>query len=186
MSNPRDFHADLEHSTDYSDILDSLYKELASSVVEIETITDLEEQKKWIDKKIRTMTWYFTLDEKIRYHDYGDILIEVRSNFERKIRGWTIDPKKESTYIVYYFVPTDKVIIINYEQLHKATLNNLRDNWIWRFPYQDAKTSYWNGRYYTTRNMAIPIYVLRELWVHMIIKTNVSWKTENGQTKCTT
>lgn len=174
MTTPRDFYNDLDHSNDYSAILDNLYKELASWVIEVRTITDKAKQLKWIDKEVDCWHWYFTIDEKIRYQDYWDVLLEINSNYERKTLGWTVDDKKVSTYVVFYFVPTDRVVIINYKQLRKVTIEGLKDNWTQRFPYKFAKTSYGNWKYYRTRNIAVPVYVLQELWVHMIFKTNVS------------
>lgn len=59
------------------------------------------------------------IDEKIRYRDYGDILLEYWSNREREIRGWVCKPLL-CDYICYAVAPTGRAYLLPVPQLQMA------------------------------------------------------------------
>ena len=85
-----DFHTDLEYSLDKSDDndIDAVYRKAFPNLTNIEVVTDLEQQKKGIDKLlIFDSGKVILIDEKRRRRDYGDILLEEYSDFDRKKRA---------------------------------------------------------------------------------------------------
>ena len=59
------------------------------------------------------------IDEKIRVKAYGDILLEVWSDYDRKKPGW-IKKDLECDYIAYAFKQTMLCYILPFQQLRKA------------------------------------------------------------------
>lgn len=77
-------------------------------LVRVQPITDLNPQRKGYDRACRFKngnTVFF--DEKHRPKDYGDILIEIWSDMERRIHGWL---DSSADYIAEFFEPTRRVV----------------------------------------------------------------------------
>lgn len=93
------------------------------------------------------------IDEKVRYADYGDVLIEYWSDKERKIPGWGVR-ELDCDYIAYAVLPTKTCFMLPFDHLQAAVYNNA-DEWIKQ--YGGIQTANQN---YTTISMAVPLKVL--------------------------
>jgi len=153
-----EFKKDLEWSLDVGtcETLNSLYKKMFLDLVEIVTVKDLQLQKRGIDKMIILENGkQLLIDEKIRCTDYGDILIEEYSDFDRKKVGW-IGRDKCTDYIVYYIVPSQKVYLLPFILLQQAWIKNYK-TWLEKYHRKMAD----NGTYKTS-NIPVPVKILLE------------------------
>ena len=66
----------------------------------------------------------FTIDEKARFKDYGDILLEIWSNEQYKTHGWATKDLM-CDYIAYGIIPSQRCYLLPVNQLQNA----LRRNW---------------------------------------------------------
>lgn len=154
----QDFKTDLDYSweKEADSLANQAYRRFFPHLSTIEPVTDLETQKKGIDK-ILTFTSgnQVFIDEKKRRTDYGDILIEEYSNYKKKKFGW-ISREKHTDYISYIIEPSKKVYIIPFLLLQKAWLKNYQ---AWVLEYGRI-FSYNVG--YKTSNIPVPEKVLFE------------------------
>lgn len=104
-----------------------------------------------------------TVDEKIRRKYYGDILLELWSNLERRTPGWTIDPTKVCDYIAYAIPNKGICFFLPYPILREA----FRLHWkAWSEAYAQGRgkgkpfLDSPNPRY-KTRNVAVTWPVLK-------------------------
>jgi len=151
------FQADLQYSIDNRDNenLDAFYKKAFPLAEKIEFVDDLSMQKKGIDKIIHFKDGkQITVDEKKRRKDYGDILIELQSNVEKKTLGWLY--YSQCDYIVYAVMPTGTIYLLPVLLLRMAWVKN-KNKWLSEYPKKYAD----NGFYYT-ENIPIPANVLLE------------------------
>ena len=114
-----EFNKDLEYSLEQQDnkMFDSLYKKAFPHLVEIEVVEDIELQKKGIDKILHLEGGKTLLiDEKKRRKDYGDILLEEYSNYDKKVVGW-LGKHKHTDYIVYAIMPSNKAYLLPFTLL---------------------------------------------------------------------
>ena len=98
-----EFHTDLEYSLNNreNEMFDEFYFRAFPSLARIELVEDLHLQKRGVDKILHLKnTKQILIDEKKRRKDYGDILLEEYSNWERKVVGW-LGQDKHTDYIVY-------------------------------------------------------------------------------------
>ena len=116
----------------------------------------------------------FSIDEKKRRIDYGDLLLEEWSvcdfDFENKsvIRGkkvgWAIDPDKRCDFVAYAVQSSGKCFLLPFEltrQTCKVNFPKWKQNGNW-YPKPAAN----NG--YTTVNVAVPFQEFRiRLWEQM-------------------
>ena len=87
------FKADLQYSLEEreNEMFDNFYYRIFPNIAEIKFCEDMETQRKGIDKIIIFKNGNsFTIDEKKRRVDYGDILLELWSVYEKRKRGWLI------------------------------------------------------------------------------------------------
>jgi len=148
-----DFNLDLEWSlnTGTDKTLNDLYHRAFPHLREIIAVKDLKLQIAGIDKILLMDCGKKVLvDEKIRRSDYGDILLEEYSDFDRKKVGW-IGRTKFTDYIVYYVVPTKKVYLLPFLILQKAWLANYQD-WLKLFGRKFAQ-----NKNYKTSNIPVPV-----------------------------
>ena len=61
----------------------------------------------------------FTIDEKIRYKDYRDILLEEYSDVDRNVAGWVVKPLL-CDYILFAILPAGKAYLLPTRQLQQA------------------------------------------------------------------
>ena len=152
-----DFGLDLEYSLEEreNELFDSFYYRVFPGLNNIHLVKDMETQKKGIDKILYFKSGYVvTVDEKKRRKDYGDILLELWSVWERKKRGWLYTCKCD--YIVYAIMPSKKVYLLPTLLLKKAWIENQAE---WITTYEEI-TAY--NREYVTKSIAIPIGILLE------------------------
>lgn len=99
---------------------------------------------------------HVTVDEKIRDKDYGDILLEVWSDKDKKTPGWAIKPLA-CDFIAYAISPAKKCYLLPTLMLQKTFQDNKGE---WHklakkgtdgFAYKEAINTSW-----VTFNMAVP------------------------------
>lgn len=79
-----DFQHDLEFSLE-DELFNQMYYKKFPHLEQIEIVSDIEQQKKGIDKILHLEGGKtIFIDEKKRRKDYGDILIEEYSDFDNK------------------------------------------------------------------------------------------------------
>lgn len=138
------FKDDLNYSYD-DDILNNFY--FSRGVKYIQTIKDLEIQKKGIDK----ILYYgrdkrITVDEKKRRTTYDDLLVEIMKNVELNKKGWLY--YTQSDFIIYWIEPLKKIYILNFNKLQKIIFDN---DWVNTKP--KLKTHI--NKIYTTDNISL-------------------------------
>lgn len=105
----------------------------------------------------------FTVDEKKREKDYGDLLIEewsvgrrIGERFIGEKVGWSLDATKRCDFIAYAIPPAGKCYMLPFELLRQACSANLE---VWKQLVTNGRPAYPkdarnNG--YVTRNCAVP------------------------------
>ncbi|MCP3848952.1 MAG: hypothetical protein GY694_01750 [Gammaproteobacteria bacterium] len=94
------------------------------------------------------------IDEKIRYADYGDILLEYISSDKANTPGWVCKPLR-ADYIAYLIAPSGVCHLLPVIQLQNAW-KKYGKGWIKKYQKIVAKN---NG--YNTISVGVPI---NELW----------------------
>lgn len=160
------FHDELNWSNDQSD--EPIWAEFYNRIWpgELLLCTRIDGASRWqqwgIDREIKlTNGKQYTVDEKKRRKDYGDIALEIWSQWydnksARNVIGWTGDAEKRCDFIAYAVVPARRCYLLPTELLRLAFRANLRD-WI-RSPRCRMVDSQNNG--YLTRNIGVPWDVL--------------------------
>lgn len=154
MSN--NFQTDLSYSLEENDNarFDRLYHEAFPHLLKIEIVEDIEMQKQGIDKILHFEGGKrLFIDEKKRRKDYGDILLEEYSDFDRRKIGW-LGRKKHTDYIVYAIIPRNKVYFFPFTLLQMTWIENYH---FWLKAY-GRKFSKNEG--YRTSNIPVPEEVL--------------------------
>ncbi|GAI98966.1 hypothetical protein ES703_75949 [subsurface metagenome] len=168
-----EFNKDLLYSLEpeESKYLDSVYKQIFPELTDIEFIETRGGQRKGIDKRL-----YFengaiiTFEEKKRRVDYGDILLEIWSVWEKRILGWLYT--SHADYISYFIPSTQKLYILPLLLIRKAWTQN-QEQWTDQYRELQAK-----NKGYTTISRAIPINVLlsamqREMDIKLPIRSQI-------------
>lgn len=149
------FHSDLQYSIDARDDeqLDTFYREAFPLAERIEFCAELALQKRGIDKIVHFKGGNsVTVDEKKRRRDYGDILLELRSNKERGTPGWLF--YAQCDYIVYAVLAAGKVYLLP-TLLLKMAWRQHGAAWVNQY-----EKKYADNGLYRTENIAIPTGVL--------------------------
>ena len=118
-------HSFTESNNKVSAIDDQFYHEIysiafsgVSGVSKI--IKGIPAQKAGIDRVVTLNTGAsYTIDEKTRYCDYGDILLERWSNKDKKVAGW-VQKDLLADFILYCVHPSGKAVLLPVPQLRKA------------------------------------------------------------------
>lgn len=150
------FENDLRYSMSENDNdkFNDLYKRAFPHLAEIEIVSDLGLQKKGVDKIIHFESGKkILIDEKKRRKDYGDILLEEYSDFDKKKVGW-LGRDKYTDYIVYAIVPSGVAYFFPFNLLQMSWIENCRE-WADKYGRKFAQN---NG--YRTSNIPIPKHVL--------------------------
>ncbi len=95
----------------------------------------------------------YSIDEKVRVHDWPDILLERWSDEERRSPGWVQKPLA-CDFIAYAFIPTRRCYLLPVVPLQRAWRLNGRD-WIERYGERHARN---HG--YRSSNVPVPIDAL--------------------------
>lgn len=116
-----------------------------------------------------------TVDEKVRYQSYGDILLERWSSRERKTPGW-IQKDLACDFIAYAFVPDERCYLFPFHTLRVAWQKNGRD-WIDQAQRNAPgfKVVLADNDSYTTESIAVPI---PELMSALHLAQIVDWGRE--------
>ena len=98
-----------------------------------------------------------TIDEKVRYKSYGDIILERWSSRERKTPGWA-QKDLACDYIAYAFVPDSRCYLLPFISLRAAWLEHGRE-WIAWAKKKEGGYSIVLAQNdgYTTESIAVPI-----------------------------
>jgi len=155
------FHDSNEKSLDAKmfPFWEKVYFELFGNDIEIsKTIEDLEMQKKGIDRIITLKNGKkYLIDEKVRFTDYDDILLEYLSAKETGSKGW-IEKDLTIDYILYAFNNKQVCYVLDYITL-KRVWKYYGEQWKKKYKIVEAKNHFHSG-IYTTVSVVIPTSVL--------------------------
>lgn len=130
MSAVHDFKDSLARSQSYSNAswwIDTYRKAFPTLCSCVEVRNDGWAQRAGIDRVLTLGCGKVVkVDEKVRETDYGDILLEYWSNFERRVHGWVNKPL-DCDFIAYAIVPTETCYLLPTLLLQKAWRENGRD-----------------------------------------------------------
>lgn len=172
------FQTQLEYSAELSDESSwiSFYKRLWPDMIAAIRIDKNSQFQKWgIDREVLLQNGKrFSIDEKKRKMDYGDLLLEEWSvcdfDYENKkvVRGkkpgWALDPEKRCDFVAYAIQSSGKCFLLPFELTRQTCIHNFQKwkknpNW---YP-KPAK-----NEGYTTVNVAVPFEEFRiKLWEQM-------------------
>jgi hypothetical protein len=111
-------------------------------------------QRAGIDRVVTLTTGkHIFIDEKFRTENWGDVLLEIFSDKERRTPGW-VTKDLWSDYIAYAIMPRCHCILLPVIQLQGAWKKHEHD-WRARYKTKDSQNS---G--YVTHNIAIPHDIL--------------------------
>lgn len=136
---------------------ESVYKEMFPEFVEMSgTIGNMDMQRRGIDRVIilnNNKTVY--VDEKIRFKEYNDILLEYISVSTTGAPGW-MEKQIDIDWLAYAFVGSQKCYMIPFPLL-KRVWKYYKQKWIEKYPKIEAE----NEGYHTI-SVAVPIPVIKE------------------------
>lgn len=151
-----DFQTDLEYSLEAGEnaMFNRFYFRVFPHLLRVEKVRGELLQKQGVDKILHFEGGKTILiDEKKRRKDYGDILLEEYSDYDKKKVGW-LSKNRHTDYIVYAIMPNQKVYLLPFLILQL----------VWIKYYKDWKTKYNRvfslNRTYRTSNLPIPTNVL--------------------------
>jgi len=157
MSVVHDFSESLAASHRASDlpIWQEIYRQAFPNMVAcIDHRDDGEHQRAGIDRSvILSNSKQVLIDEKIRYKDYGDILLEYLSNDRRNTPGWVCKPQR-ADYICYAVATTGRAYMLPVPQLQLAWAENGE---LWKATYRRVPAA---NDGYTTYSCPVPVHVL--------------------------
>lgn len=149
------FHKQLQKSenSNITKRLDRYYlKRFAGK--KIERVTNLRIQKSGIDLFVYDKNNdKISIEEKIRFKIFPDILLETISNDQTGALGWAVKPF-QADWLCYYKQPKDLIILLPGNALRKAITNNI-NFWKAKFGERSAK-----NQGYLTWNVGVPEAVL--------------------------
>jgi len=115
---------------------------------------DGEHQRAGIDRSvILSNSKQILIDEKIRFKDYGDILLEYVSVDKTGAPGWVCKPQR-ADYIAYAVAPTGICYLLPVIQLQLAWQRN-KSEWLATYRTRSAP-----NKTYNTLNCPVPVPVL--------------------------
>jgi hypothetical protein len=106
-------------TSEQTTVPDSLYFMCFAQGIKIEVCArdTIEQVQDRIDKVITLPSGkVIKVEEKLRYKDYGDLLVEEFSCVETQSQGWITKPSK-ADYLVYYIIPTKTARIYRMSEL---------------------------------------------------------------------
>lgn len=133
----------------------SVYKEMFPNFVEMTgTIGNMDMQRKGVDRLIllsnnRTIL----IDEKVRFSDYNDILIEYISVDTNNTPGW-IEKQMDIDYLAYAFINKKTCYMIPFPALQRVW-KYYKNIWIRKYQRIEAE-----NKNYKTISVAIPTNTL--------------------------
>ena len=160
-----DFNASLAKSHKYQDAWwwEHIYRQAFPSFESMQDIkNDGWAQRAGIDRRIHLADGNtIDVDEKVRYKDYGDILLEVWSDFDRKEPGWIQKPLPID-YLAYAVAPSATVYLFPFQLLQHTFRKNRSD---WKRAVDEGRPGYdakkalneSRGRRWTTTSLVLPL-----------------------------
>lgn len=141
--------------------VNEFYKRVFPGVERCSAVTGVELQTAGIDKILRfkrgSLRQSITIDEKIRYSFYNDILLEEYSNYERRTPGWLIKNNTLCDYISYIFKDQEIVYLFEYKKLKESWDRNY-EYWLEKRGRKFGKTQDRFGNVlYRTSNIPVPL-----------------------------
>ena len=130
---------------------EAIYREAFTDFEDMRYVVDKKQQKLGIDRAVRLVGGKEILvDEKARRREYPDILLEVWSDRDRKVRGWLVKPQY-CDFIAYAFITARKCYLLPFPTLRLAWRLH-RKHWVkehgWRHaPNRGYVTSSRSGAY---------------------------------------
>lgn len=153
MSAVHDFHESLKASHAASDlpIWEQIYRAaFPTFCAMVDHREDGEHQRAGIDRSvILANSKQLLIDEKIRYRDYGDILLEYISNDRFNSPGWVCKPLR-ADYIAYAIAPAGMCYLLPVIQLQIAWAKNGE---MWKREFKPIEAT---NEGYTTRSVGVP------------------------------
>lgn len=144
------FHADLKFSDSVSESMDQYYLSALPGAERVETVTDLELQRKGIDKLVHLWDGKVVkIEEKIRRKAWPDVLLELRSRGKKL--GWLFTCQAD--YITYVYLESRELYFIPVVLLQMAWVQN-KDDWIRRYDYVEAGNVTLGG--YVSKSIPVP------------------------------
>ena len=124
-------------------------------------VVNADLQEAGIDKILRfkkgSLRQSITVDEKIRYRFYNDILLEEYSNYEERTPGWLIKNNTLCDYISYIFKNQKIVYLFEYKKLKESWDRNYQ-HWLEKYGRKFGKTTDRFGNVlYRTSNIPVPL-----------------------------
>lgn len=172
------FQEQLEYSAQLSDepAWIAFYKRLWPDMLAAVRIDKNSKFQQWgIDREILLPNGKrFSIDEKKRKKDYGDLLLEEWSvaTFDKSSNtvikgskiGWTLDPEKRCDYVAYSIPEAGKCFLLPFELTRQTFKQNL-EKWKKNKTYY-PRVAFNDG--YATINCAIPYDIFKiALWQQM-------------------
>ena len=145
----------LSHEAEDLPVWNEVYKKAFPDLLKVVSYrADGFWQREGVDKGIiLPTTKQLFIDEKIRFKDYGDILLEYISSDKYKTKGWVNKPLR-ADYIAYLIAPSGVCHLLPVIQLQSAWIK-YGNEWIRMYKKIIAKN---NG--YNTVSVGVPIPVL--------------------------
>lgn len=112
----------------------------------------------------------YQVDEKVRYEDYPDILLEIWSDEAQRKRGW-IQKELSCDFIAYAFVQSETCYLLPFQTLRRAWLQHGQE-WVRKYRRVEAQNV---G--YMTVSVAVPIPVLLDAIRDAMV---ISWALEEA------
>ena len=138
---PHDFATSLAMSNSHADAgwwLDLYRKAFPTMISSVSVRDDGWAQRGGIDRVITLACGRtYTVDEKVRSHDWPDILLEQWSDEERRKPGWVQKPLA-CDFIAYAFAPSRRCYLLPVALLQRAWRVNGRQ-WIERYGQRRAR-----------------------------------------------
>ena len=161
------FEDDLNYSNDLSDepTWVEFYKRIWPSLISCVRYDRESQWQKWgVDREIKLANGkQFTIDEKKRKKDYGDIALEMWSQYyghehpKNKV-GWALDRQKRCDFVAYAVVPAQRCYLLPTEILRLAFHRHCR-HWL---KAANCRMSDAQNNGYVTRNICVPWSVLSQ------------------------
>lgn len=123
------FDDSLDFSTQHNTQWDSFYSQAFPDNQGRAEVTSMWGQGKGKDIALKEQDGSIRIiQEKVRKVDYGDMLIEDKSNDMVDIPGWIYNDAEEVDFLAYMIAPADVVYLVPFDELQQAWLRN-RDEW---------------------------------------------------------
>jgi len=141
--------------------VNKFYKNVFPGVERCSAVSSADLQKAGIDKILRfkkgSLRQSITIDEKIRYSFYNDILLEEYSNYEERTPSWLIKNNTLCDYISYIFKNQKIVYLFEYKKLKESWDSNYK-HWLEKYGRKFGKTKDRFGNVlYRTSNIPVPL-----------------------------